>query len=123
MKAVIMYMCILSHKKQCFVDVRTCCRRRRGQTEGFARKHTTEKKMVMTGGWFMIVVPTSYHMDIMDNMDTIGGWIMVRWWLDRQFLFGSFWMMLFLAPNGWTCLRRKRPLAISDAIDKFRCIS
>ena len=71
-------------------DVRTCRRRRRRQTEGFARKHTTEQKMVMTGGWFMIVVPTSYHMDIMDNMDTIGGWTMVRWCLDIHFFLDHF---------------------------------
>ena len=38
MKAMIMDMCILSHKTQCFFDVRTCRRRRRGQTEGFYRK-------------------------------------------------------------------------------------
>ena len=36
MKAMIMDMCILSHKTV-FFDVRTCRRRRRGQTEGFAR--------------------------------------------------------------------------------------
>ena len=34
---MIMDMCILSHKTLCFFDVRTCRRRRRGQTEGFAR--------------------------------------------------------------------------------------
>ena len=37
MKAMIVDMCILSHKTV-FFDVRTCRRRRGGQTEGFARK-------------------------------------------------------------------------------------
>jgi hypothetical protein len=33
-----------------FFDVRTCRRRRRGQTEGFARNHTTYKD----GDWGMV---------------------------------------------------------------------
>ena len=40
MKAMIVDMCILSHKTQCFWDVRTSGGRRRGQKEGFARNYT-----------------------------------------------------------------------------------
>ena len=40
MKVMLMDMCILSHKTQCFFDVRTRRRCRRGQTEGFYRNIT-----------------------------------------------------------------------------------
>jgi hypothetical protein len=41
MKATIMDMCILSHKTQCLIDVRTRGGRRRRQEEGFAHIYRT----------------------------------------------------------------------------------
>jgi len=50
MKAMIMDMCIFFPQNTVFFDVRTCRRRRRGQTEGFDRNHTTYKD----GDWGMV---------------------------------------------------------------------
>ena len=61
MKAMIMHMCILSHKKTVFFDVRTCRRRRRGQTEGFARRSTTVLSMKLLAVTHIIAQLTKLH--------------------------------------------------------------
>ena len=62
MKAMIMDMCTLSHKTQCFFDVRTCRRRRRGQTEGFARRITIPNRP----RWFVTGLRTHYYIPLIN---------------------------------------------------------
>ena len=72
MKAMIMDMCILSHKTQCFLmfgHVRTCRRRRRGQTEGFDRNFT----MGITNpiGVSEVIGVITNHPVVMDDRDLV----------------------------------------------------